>query len=789
MSLGGYNFLPMIDRFEQRIIQLILLIFLILGVMYALVTPAFEASDELWHYPMIRHLADGNPLPVQVYDPALAGPWKQEASQPPLYYYVGAALTFWIDTADMETVRWLNPHVDNGVITADGNINLAVHDPSFNPWQGTLLAIRIVRLASVVMGAGTVVLTYLIGKEFFPNRPEIALGAAAANAFTPMFLFISGAVNNDNLAIPLASLGVLLLIRLVTRWPDQPRPVWAVVRIGIVIGLAVLTKQGTIGLIPLAFGTFVIWEWVRSRQVPLTYGRLLQVLARAAADFALLFVPIVLIAGWWYWRNIELYGDLLGWSAFIAVLGERETAASIAQLWDERWGFMLAYWGLFGGVNVPMWTWSYLFLNGLVVLALPGGLLLAIQQFRQGNQAVQKSAHNPAILRFISWLFDLVANRFAAVVCTLFSVAIIYGLVQWATTTWSSQGRLVFTGISTLSVLWIGGLAAWLPQKIANVVVAVPVGVLLFLAAVSPVLFIRPAYQPQIERVSDPGTAGCTLEHCLDPDLGQFDDKLRLAGFEVDLPAARPGERATIWLEWVALAPMEENWSIFVHLNDPALGVPIAQRDMYLGQGLIGTTFMVPGDRVVNQYAVQIPETVVTPAELSLMVGVYQFEAGERLPLLDGRETIELQTVPLQAAADENPNPVAVNFENQFELVGFELSPRRLTAGNEVGLTTYWRLLGQTDIDFTFFAQVVGEDTTRWAAADLGQPTSQWSADQIYPVEMVLAMDPGTPAEIYPIRIGIYQFTEENGFDNLQRVTAEGRLTDDFLNLTMVRVD
>ncbi|MDX1415721.1 MAG: hypothetical protein R3293_16105, partial [Candidatus Promineifilaceae bacterium] len=71
---------------EKRILTLILFLFLILGFTYALTTPVFEASDELWHYPLVRHLADGNPLPVQVFDPELAGPWKQEASQPPLYY-------------------------------------------------------------------------------------------------------------------------------------------------------------------------------------------------------------------------------------------------------------------------------------------------------------------------------------------------------------------------------------------------------------------------------------------------------------------------------------------------------------------------------------------------------------------------------------------------------------------------------------------------------------------------------------------------------------------------------
>ena len=31
-------------------------------------------------------------------------------------------------------------------------------------------------------------------------------------------------------------------------------------------------------------------------------------------------LPVLVIAGWWYWRNVVLYGDWLGWSAFIAVL-------------------------------------------------------------------------------------------------------------------------------------------------------------------------------------------------------------------------------------------------------------------------------------------------------------------------------------------------------------------------------------------------------------------------------------------------------------------------------------
>lgn len=382
---------------EKRWLSLILALFVLLGITYAVTTPVFEASDELWHYPMIRHLADGNDLPVQVFDPALAGPWKQEASQPPLYYYLGAALTFWIDTSDMETIRWENPHVDNGIITQDGNNNLTVHDPAWNPWQGSLLAVRIVRIFSVFLGAATVYLTYLIAKETIPTRPEVALGAAAINAFLPMFLFISGAVNNDNLAVPLSSLALLLMIRVVTRRQsiDPQTPAvnclqngrywrhWLL--IGIVIGLAVLTKEGTFGLIPIALGTAVIslWQNEKNKGGILSIKQLIVIVGKAVLVLLVTLIPVLLIAGWWYYRNIVLYGDWLGWNAFIAVLGQRAHPASIVQLWSERHGFMMSFWGLFGGVNVPMPMWIYTLLNTVLIFAVIGFIIYLIQILRQ----------------------------------------------------------------------------------------------------------------------------------------------------------------------------------------------------------------------------------------------------------------------------------------------------------------------------------------------------------------------------------------------------------------------
>ncbi|GIK54843.1 MAG: hypothetical protein HND44_21720 [Chloroflexi bacterium] len=807
---------------EKRWLTLLLLLFVLLGGVYAFTTPIFEASDELWHYPMVQHLAAGNPLPVQVFDPAQAGPWKQEASQPPLYYYLGAALTFWIDTADMETVRWENPHVDNGIITSDGNINLTIHNPAWNPWQGTLLAARLVRLFSILLGAATVYLTYRIAREVEPDRPEIRLGAAAVNAFLPMFIFITASVNNDNLAIPLASLAILLLIRVVGKQYAVNSKQYAVSRlritdyglrwllIGVVIGLAVLTKEGTFGLFPIALGTAFISQWQKMRtrvsgeplthhasrithprspitdyRLPITdYGR---ILLQSLLTFLVMLLPVVVIAGWWYWRNIRLYGDFLGWNAFIAVLGQRANPASLFQLWSERHGFLMSYWGLFGGVNVPMPAWIYALLNGVLVVSVVGFVAYTIQRLRDWEmERLDNLSISQSLNLLLANLLRFVEHFFALIVCLLFSAAVVVGLIQWATTTWSSQGRLVFTALSTLTTLLVVGLVGWLPRRPAVWVMVGLSSFLFVVAALAPFLWIRPSYQPP--RYEPPSRQTAVT----------FGDGLKLVGYEWSPTAVQPGETVWVTLEWELLPPVARNWSIFVHLNDPVLERPIAQRDMFHGQGLRPTSLLSPGEGIVTRHLLAVPDTAVAPIDLELTVGLYDYAtcpACERLPVTDGdglpvqENAVVLASVPLTAVPGAIPNPISVNFEKGFTLVGFELNPRRTTVGETAELTLYWQLNQPVTADYTIFAQVVDQDTTRWAAQDLAVPTSQWPVGTAQPVPLTLTLNPETPADVYPLIIGLYTLSETGEFQRLQRITPDGRPTDNFLQLTLLRVD
>ena len=760
---------------EKIWLLIILGLFFILGIVYAVVTPVFEASDELWHYPMVRHLADGNKLPVQVFDPDLAGPWKQEASQPPLYYYLGAALTFWIDTSDMDEIRRLNPHVDTGVITQDGNINLAVHDPAANHLEGTLLAVRVIRLFSVLLGTVTVYLTYRIAKKAVPGRSEIHLGAAAINAFLPMYIFISGAVNNDNLVITLASFSLLVMIYIGIYDFEDWRDYGLLLLLGIVIGLGALTKISALGLFPLALGAVFINRWRENGRAS-TKQTIWPIIWQTTIRLLLVLVPAILIAGWWYYRNIHLYDDWRGWNAFISVLGQRQTPASLGQLWDESWGFMISYWGLFGGLNVPMSEWIYRTLNVAAIVAFFGLIAYAVLEVRKWLREIELPRR---VGEWINLLLKIVENYFALVLCSLWAAAVVVGLIQWATITWSSQGRLVFSSISALSTLMIVGLVGWLPKRPAVVVTSVIGSLMFVLAALAPIIWINPAYKPASQQVD--GDA-----NTVDVELG---DIVRIRDFSMGTETATAGEEIDLSITWEIIGESEENWSVFVHLVDPVLGRPVAQRDMYFHQGLRPTSLLTVGDRLANRYVIRVPQTAVSPAELELQVGLYNFETGERLLSDSGEDSFLLAQIELEASESEFPNPVAFNFENQLELVGFEVAPRRVGSGEEIQLNLYWRPYDDLAKDYTFFAQVVDEDTTRYASNDLLQSTSTWEKGKVRMTELPLVLDSSTPASLYPIIVGLYTRPDGISFDRLQLITEEGRLTDDFLVLTNILVE
>ena len=145
-----------------------LLLILFIGVAFAFdqSTPTFEASDEAWHYGVVREIAAGRGLPVQRVGELTT--YRQEGSQPPLYYFVGAALVSWIDNYDSLSRYSYNPFGQVGVPGTTQNVNMFRHTSLEEiPLVGVSLAVHVIRWFSILLH-----LVFLSPRLFFQKRVD-----------------------------------------------------------------------------------------------------------------------------------------------------------------------------------------------------------------------------------------------------------------------------------------------------------------------------------------------------------------------------------------------------------------------------------------------------------------------------------------------------------------------------------------------------------------------------------------------------------------------------------------
>ncbi len=804
------------SNFQPLAIALILAAFFALGTTYSIITPLFEAPDELQHYARTKRLAEAIGL-IQL-DPAVSQFAHQERYQQPLYHLVGALATFWDDAGDMSKLLWFNPHADIGVAKEDGNVNLLVHTSAESfPYRGTSLGVHALRLLSVLMGAGTVLMTYLIALQISPQRQHLALGAAAINAFIPQFLFISGAVNNDNLVTILSSLVLWLLIPLV----ETPISIRRSILIGVIIGLATLTKVNSLGLLPLVVLVIAISshrqhstvgrrppdralfhlgrrpsanESCRQRS---TVGRwspdraLFRFRRRPSANescrqhtvkffvsrVALLLAIVALVSGWKFVRNWQLYGDPTALQMFLNTLAPRHPQPTLHQFMAEWGDYAQSLWGLFGLGNVPLGSPASRILDILALLGALGALIFLVITWRR-RQASDRAWIKVLIL--LAWLVILFGS-----------------LMTWVIRIATSIGRFLFPAISSISILLFLGLSQFVPRRHTKALVCLIGGLMFVIAAITPFRYIAPAYaKPSLLSAEEIEA----IPNRLDISFG---GTMKLLGYSIPISntqypvssALMPGDSFTITLYWQSLAEMNQNYSTFVHLLDETELI-VAQRDMYPGQGLYPTSLWSVGDTIANRYVLRLPETAFAPNQAQLEVGLYNFATGERLlaygpngePLGDNARFHEINIGPRAGA--EAPNPVNFNFGNRIALIGYDMDRRSASPGETIHLTLYWRTLTEMEEDYVVFAHLLRKEDQIWARAD-GEPldgavpTSAWRLGQTFEDRYGLTIGPDAPAGAYEIEVGLYL---PQAGKRLAILSPDGRLLGDRILLSKVRI-
>ncbi len=691
---------PIAERIAHRLLVLLLVFFVGVGMTYGLVTPCFEAPDEWSHLSLVRYFATHRALPPPVVpDRRAGGPdvdWFLEYHDPPLYYApplyhaLAALLTAWVDMNDLPHLIVPSPSWEVGwAPQADSdprNKNVFAHRAEETVMQsGTVRAAYLLRMVSLGLGTVTVLCTYALVRLLWPDRSFLALGAAAFVASNPQFLFVSAGVTNDNLLNALFGLCLVLAVRFVrdgTSW-------WHWAGLGALVGLALLTKQS--GLLLLPVGLLAIWQ--RYAQEPRRWS----LIAGRGISFIL---PALAVGGWWYARNALLYGDLLGLRPHFAA------QIPLAHFGlHEAWMVARSYWAGFGWAPILVESPLYIMVGG-VMLAAVAGVMTAV---RPGGDLWQEP---PATRRGLALVvFALGLN--------------VVSFVRWAIATGAPVGRLLFPTLPVAGVLVAWGLAQWARRGAIRCVLGSLAGLALVFAALVPWRYLRPAFASPRLPEGMPDTARVV-------DLA-FQGGVRLAGYE---PLARdlmPGEEIRFTVYWHAPAAPLRRYRVWTQLGPQDPTQYVAQDGDWLGGTLYPSDLWIDGDTVRQVFRFAVPDWSPAPALYWLRLGLLYGDS--RVTLMGSDSDMVVLGPWRMRAVSPAPSPACVTdyrLGEAIRLPGYDLEQ----TGEALEVTLHWQAEHTPEADYTVFVHLLDEEGNLVAQHDGppcegSYPTSWWLPEQV----------------------------------------------------------
>jgi 4-amino-4-deoxy-L-arabinose transferase-like glycosyltransferase len=228
------------------------------GVCWAATTPAYWAPDEIAGIGYVQYVAENGDIPRI----ATGGDFSEEQFSVP---FTVEGRPPWLEVDQRNLFRQLERPLER---TRRGQAYyLSTYPPLYYavdaiPYRiaynaNFLDRIFAMRLLSPLLAGLTVLFVFLFVREVLPGRPWAWTLAGLAVAFQPMFGFMSGAVNNDNLLYAASAALFFLVARAFRRGLDTKLGV----AIGLTVAVGLLTKQTIAGLLPgVALGmALIVW--------------------------------------------------------------------------------------------------------------------------------------------------------------------------------------------------------------------------------------------------------------------------------------------------------------------------------------------------------------------------------------------------------------------------------------------------------------------------------------------------------------------------------------------------
>lgn len=396
-------------RRARRLLIGVIVVFVVLGTVIALGTPAYESADEPGHVQDIETLVSGHWYGMnskcRLSNRFCSG---SEAHQAPLYYLVFAG---WQRLVGEPYHAPYRGKFSLSSLQDGGFVHHSSADHRFLLW---------LRLPNVVFGALTVLFAFF-ALRLVSTDPWTPVVGASIVAFLPRFVFLSSFVTNDNLVDLLGAVLTFVALRYARR-PGR----WRLALVGAIVGLLLMTKLSTLPitllLIPLAF---MATGWKR-RTIYLGIG----------------IFSTLLVSGWYLAQNTIRYGDPLARAA---------SSRYLAQV-----GGLGTFFGAPYKAGPPL---------NLIFVAVPGRILNSFWYQSGWNQFRWPWPINLVFSLVLAGALAGLVHRHVdrKTVVTLWTIAIAGFLSVWivATQTSTYQARYAFVGLAAIAGLAALGLERW----------------------------------------------------------------------------------------------------------------------------------------------------------------------------------------------------------------------------------------------------------------------------------------------------------------------------------------
>ncbi|HZY43731.1 MAG TPA: hypothetical protein VFF70_03190, partial [Anaerolineae bacterium] len=466
------------------------------------------------------------------------------------------------------------------------------------------------------------------------------------------------------------------------------------------------------------------------------------------ASGLIMSVLVVAIAGWWYWRNQQLYGDWFGLNMMVAIAGPRVPTPTLAQLISEFDGFRYSYWALFGAVNIVTFPAAYVIFDAFSAAALIGWLVWQVRAWRRSDRD------------------QLTIMTLLAV----YSLIVFVGVVSWTMLTPATQGRLLFPALTVISLsLWLGwetlwsiikARLSWTDRVLAAGQIIMPV-FMLGTALIVPFRDIIPTYAGPNRLTVD------QLPNDLVPVKVDYGGAIRLIGY--GLPTDQTASRTLDFtLYWQCLTQPTVDFSAFIIVygrNQTEVG----KRDAYPFHGLFATSQCAPGTIFADPYRVPLAADADRPTVLRVQVGLKDWQHSIELT-----PSIANQQIPALIFIAGKLAPIAIDATSPYtpyaRLGDFiELNsatiPTQVRSGESLPINLQWHALSAPPESYTVFVHLLDEQGHLAAQADglpvMGDyPTNWWASGEIISDQHTLQLMPDMPPGKYRIAIGLYRLAD-----------------------------